>query len=133
MLNSHWGLWSGIHGTMGFASARCNHGAIHVYACGGRWAVGRVWWRALRCNTGHGVVGALGPLVQHVLGMCWQSLGTAGRSWAAMWCFGMCHFAPRWMMVVCVRLASFGASSRVSGGTQPVNGGTGSSSESVGV
>ena len=37
------------------------------------------------------------------------------------------------MMVVCVELASFEASSRVSGGTLPVTGGTGSCFEPMGV
>ena len=41
-----------------------------------------------------------------------------------MWCFGLCHFPPWWMTVVCVSFASFGASSRVSDGTWPVTGGT---------
>ena len=79
-----------------------------------------VWWRAMRCSTGHGVVGALG------------SQGTRGRSRAVMWCFGMRHSAPLWMEVVCVGLALFGASSSVGGGTRPVTGGTGSCSEPVG-
>ena len=51
---------------------------------------------------------------------------------AVMWCFGMRHFAPWWMTVVCVGLASFRASSRVSGGTGPVTGGTGSCFDPVG-
>ena len=67
-----------------------------------------------------------------MLGMCWESCGTAGRSSAAMRCFGMRHFAPWWMTVVCLGLASFGASSRVSGGTGPVTGGTGLGLEPVG-
>ena len=46
--------------------------------------------------------------------------------------FRYAPFAPWWMTVVCVRLASFGASSRVSGGTGPVTGGTGSCFEPVG-
>ena len=66
-------------------------------------------------------------------GMCWESLGTAGRSCMVMWCFGMCHFAPWRMTVFCVHLASFGASSRVSSGTWPVTGGTGSFCEPMGV
>ena len=49
-----------------------------------------------------------------------------------MGCFGMRHFAPWWMTVVCVGLASFGASSRVSGGTAPVTGGKGSCLEPLG-
>ena len=91
-----------------------------------------MWWRAMRCNTGHGVVGASVSQAQHVRGMPWESGGTLGRSWAVMWCFGMRHFASWWMTVVCVGLASFGASSRVSGGTRPVIGGTGSCFEPVG-
>ena len=58
--------------------------------------------------------------------------GTRGRSRAVMWCFGMRHFALWWMTVVCVGLASFRASSRVSGGTQPVAGGTGSCFDPLG-
>ena len=72
-----------------------------------------MWWRAMRCNTGHGVVGALRSQALHVLGMRWESWGNAGRSRAAMWRFCMRRFAPWWMTVVCVDLASFGASSRV--------------------
>ena len=87
----------------------------------------------MRCNTGHGVVGALGSQAQHVRGMLLESWGTFGRSWAVMWCFGMRHFAPWWMTVVCVGLASFGASSRVSGGTGPVTCGTSSCFEPLGV
>ena len=91
-----------------------------------------MWWRAMRCSTGHGVVGASGSQAQHVRGMLWESWGTRGRSRAVMWCFGMRHFAPWWMMVVCVGFASFGASSRVSGGTGPVTGGAGSCFDPVG-
>ena len=91
-----------------------------------------MWWRAMRCNTGHGVVGDSGSQAQHVRRMLWEPCGTFRRSWAAMWCFGMRHFAPWWMTVVCVGLASFGANSRVSGGTWPVTGGTGLCSEPVG-
>ena len=91
-----------------------------------------MWWRAMRCSTGHGVVGASGSQAQHVLGMLWESSGTRGGSRAVTWCFGMRHFAPWWMTVVCVGLASFGASSRVGGGTGPVTGGTGSCFEPVG-
>ena len=58
--------------------------------------------------------------------------GARGRSRAVMWCFGMRHFAPWWKTVVCVGLASFGAGSRVSGGTGPVTGGTGSCFKPVG-
>ena len=94
--------------------------------------MGWVWWRAMRCNTGHGVVGASGSKAQHVRGMLRESWGTFGRSWAVLWCFGMRHFAPCWMTVVCVGLASFGASSRVSGGTGPVTGRTGSCFEPLG-
>ena len=65
-------------------------------------------------------------------GMLWESWGTRGMSRAVMWCFGMRHFALWSMTVVCVGLASFGASSRVSGGTGPVTGGTGSCFEPVG-
>ena len=82
---------------------------------------------------GHVVVGASSSQAQHVHGMLWGSWGTFGRSWAVMWCFGMRHFAPWWMTVVCVGLASFRASSRVSGGTGPVTGGTGSCFEPLGV
>ena len=42
------------------------------------------------------------------------------------------QLAPWWMTVVCVGLASFGASSRVSGGTGPATGGAGSCFEPVG-
>ena len=62
----------------------------------------------MRCNTGHGVVGALESRAQHVPGMLLESWGAFGRSPAVMWCFGMRHFAPWWMMVVCVGLASLG-------------------------
>ena len=55
----------------------------------------------MRCSTGHGVVGASGSQAQHVRGMLWESWGTRGRSRAVMWCFGMRHFAPWWMTVVC--------------------------------
>ena len=37
----------------------------------------------------------------------------------------MRHFAPWWMTVVCMGLASFAASGRVSSGTVPVTGGNG--------
>ena len=87
----------------------------------------------MRCNTGHGVVGASGSQVQHVRGMLWGSPGTFGRSRAVMWCFGMRHFASWWMTVVCVALASFGPGGRVSAGTGPVTGGTGSCFEPVAV
>ena len=80
MVNSHLGLGSGFHGTWGFVSALWKHGATHALGSGGRWAVGSGWLRAMRCNTGHGVVGALRPQAQHVLGMCWESWGTASRS-----------------------------------------------------
>ena len=79
------------------------------------------------------MVGALESQAQHVRGMCWESWGTAGRSRAVMWCFGMRHFAPWRMTVVCVGLTSFGASSRVSDGTGPVTGGTGLCFKPVGV
>ena len=91
-----------------------------------------MWWRAMRCSTGHGVVGASGSQAQHVRGMLLESSETCGRSQAVMWCFGMRHFAPWWMTVVCVGFASFGASSRVNGGTGPVTGGTGSCFKPVG-
>ena len=78
------------------------------------------------------MVGASGSQAQHVRRMLWESGGTRGRSRAVMWCFGMRHFAPWWMTVVCVGLASFGASSRVSGRTAPVTGGTGLCFEPVG-
>ena len=90
-----------------------------------------MWWRAMRCSTGHGVVGASGSQAEHVRVMLWESRGTRDRSWAVMWCFGVRHFAPWWMTVVCVGLVSFGASSRVSGGTGPVTGRTGSFFEPV--
>ena len=64
-----------------------------------------------------------------VVGASW---GTRGRSRSVMWCFCMRHFAPWWMTVVCVGLASFGASTRVSGGTGPISGGTGSCFAPVG-
>ena len=92
-----------------------------------------MWWRAMRCNIGHGMVCASGSQAQDVRGMLWESWGTFGRSWAVMWCFVMRQFAPWWMTVVCVGVASFGASSSVSGGTGPVIGGTGSCFEPVGV
>ena len=53
-----------------------------------------MWWRSMRCSTGHGVVGASGSQAQHVRGMLWESWGTFGRSRAVMWGFGMRHFAP---------------------------------------
>ena len=34
-----------------------------------KWVVGWVWWHAMRCNTGLGVVGASGSEAQHVRGM----------------------------------------------------------------
>ena len=119
MVKSHFGAWLGFHATVGLVSVRWNHGATHAQACGGRWVVGWVWWCAMRCSTGHGVVGASGSQAQHVRRMLWESWGTRGRSRAVMW-------------VVCVGLASFGASSRVSGGTGPVTGGKGSCFEPVG-
>ena len=85
------------------------------------------------CNTGHGVVGALGSQAQHMRGTYSESWGTAGRSWVVMWCFRMRHFAPWWMTVVYMGLASFGATSRVSVGTGPVTGGTGSCFQPVGM
>ena len=91
-----------------------------------------MWWRAMRCNTGHGVVGDSESQVQHVRGMLWALWGTFGRSQAVMWCFGMRHFAPWWMTPVRVGLPSCRATSRLSGGTGPVNGGTGSCFEPVG-
>ena len=94
---------------------------------------GGFWWRAMRCHTGHGVVGVLGSQAQHVRGMCWESWGTAGRSLVVMWCFGMCHYASWRMTVVCGGLASFGTSSRVSGGSWPVSVGTGLCLEPLGV
>ena len=54
----------------------------------GGWG-GWVWWRAMRCNMGHGMVGASGSQAQHVRGVLWESWGTFGRSRAVMWCFGM--------------------------------------------
>ena len=39
-----------------------------------------------------------------------------------MWYFGMRHFATWWVMVVCVGLSSFGASSSVGGWTTAVAG-----------
>ena len=68
------------------------------------------------------MVGASGSQAQHVRGMLWESWGTFGRPWAVIWCFGMRHFAPWWMTVVCVGLASSGASSRVSGRTGRLSG-----------
>ena len=65
-------------------------------------------------------------------GMLWESWGTSGRSLEVMWCFGMRHYAPWWMTVVCVGFALLWASSRVSGGTAPVTGGTGSCFEPLG-
>ena len=82
---------------------------------------------------GHGVVGALGSQAQDVRGMCWESWQTAGGSWVVMWCFGMRHFAPWRMTVLSVGLASFGASSRVSGWTWPIARATGSCFEPMGV
>ena len=55
--------------------------------------VERVCWRALKCNTGHGLVGALASQAQHVRGICLETWATAGRSRGVMWCFGMRHFA----------------------------------------
>ena len=86
----------------------------------------------MRCSTGHGVVGALVSQAQHVRGTCLESWGTAGRSWGIMWCFGMCHFAPWWRMVICLGSASFGANSRVSRGTFLVSGETSSCFEPMG-
>ena len=97
------------------------------------WVLGWVWWRAMRCNTGQGVVGGLGSQAQHVQGICWESWGTAGRSGGVMWCFAMHQLAPWRMMVVCVGLVLVGANNRVSGATLPVSGGTGSCFEPVGV
>ena len=86
----------------------------------------------MRCNTGPGVVGASRSQAQHVPGMLWESWGKFGRSRAVMWYFRMRHFAPCWMTVLCVGLASFGASSRVSGATGPATGGAGSCFEALG-
>ena len=86
----------------------------------------------MRCNTGQGVVGASGSQAEHVRGMLWESWGTFSKSRAVMSCFGMRHCAPWWMTVVCVGLASFGASSTVSGGTGPATEGTGSCFKPVG-
>ena len=73
----------------------------------------------------------------HMANMCSACVGGRGGPlvgpWGAMWCFGMRHFAPRWMTVVCVGLASFAASSRVSGQTWPVCGGEGLCVEPLGV
>ena len=82
-----------------------------------------MWWRAMRCKTGHGVVDALGSQAQHVRGMLCESWGTFGRSWAVMWCLGMRHFASWWMTVVCVGLSSFGASIGLAVGPGPSPGG----------
>ena len=71
-------------------------------------------------------------IIGDVRGMLWESWGTRGRSRAVIRCFGMRHFALWWMTVVCVGLASCGASSRVGGGTGPVTGGTGSCFDPVG-
>ena len=76
----------------------------------------------MRCNTGHGVVRALASRAHYVRGICWQSWRTTSTFWGVIWCFGMRHFTLWWMMVVCVGLTSFGANSRVSGGTLPVTG-----------
>ena len=78
------------------------------------------------------MVDASGSQAQHVRNMLWESWGTFNRPRAVMWCFGMRNFAPWWMTVVCVGLASFGASSRVSGGTGPATGRKGSCSEPLG-
>ena len=91
-----------------------------------------MWWRAMRCHRGHGVVGASGSQAQLVHGVLLESWGTLGRSRAVMWCFVMRHFALWWMTVVCVGLASFGASSRVSRGTGPATRETGLCFEPVG-
>ena len=61
--------------------------------------MGLVWWRAMRCNTSHGVVDASESQAQHVRGMLWEMLGTFSRSGAVMWCFGMRHFAQWWMTI----------------------------------
>ena len=82
---------------------------------------------------GYGVVVALGSQAQLVRSMWWESWGTAGRSWVVMWCVGMHHFAPWRVTVVCVGLALFGASSRVSGRTWPVTSETGLCVEPTGV
>ena len=60
VVKSDLGARSGFHTTVGLVSVRWDHGATHAYACGGRWVVELVWWRAMRCSTGHGVVGASG-------------------------------------------------------------------------
>ena len=57
----------------------------------------------MRCNTGHGVVGASGPHAQHVRGMLWESWETFCRCLAVMWSFSMRHLAPCRMTVVFVR------------------------------
>ena len=72
VVKSHLGALSGFHTTVGLVSVRWNHGATHAWACGGSWVVGWVWWRAMRCSTGHGVVGASGSHAQHVCGMLWE-------------------------------------------------------------
>ena len=77
----------------------------------------------MRCNTGHGVVGASGSQAKHVRGMLWGSWGSFGRSWAVMWCFGMRHFAPWWMTVVCVGLACLGPVVGLAVGLGPPSGG----------
>ena len=92
-----------------------------------------MWWLAMRCHTGHGVVGASVSQAQHVRGMLWESWGTFSRAQAVLWCSGTRHFAPWWMTVVCMGSGSFGSSSRVSGGTWPVTGGTGLCFEPGGV
>ena len=63
---------------MGLVSVQWNHGATLAQARGGKCVLGWVWWRATRCNMGHGVVGALGSQAQHVQSICWESSGTAG-------------------------------------------------------
>ena len=94
--------------------------------------LGWLWWRAMRCNTSHGVVGALRSQAEHVRGTVWESWGTFGRSHMVMWCFRTRHSAPWWMTVICVGSASLRASSRVSGGTGPATEGTGLCFEPVG-
>ena len=75
----------------------------------------------------------VGSQAQHVRGICSESWGNAGRCWGVMCCFFLRHFAPWGMISVGVRLASFGANSRVCGRTLPVTGDTGCCFKPVGV
>ena len=118
VMNSQWGSCSGSHAMVGLVLVRWNHGATHVYTCPCKWVVGRVWWHAMRCNRGHSLVGTLGSQAQNVRGVPQESWRTAGRSWGIIRVF-VCATFPV-VDDAGEGLASFGASSRGSGGTLPV-------------